>query len=364
MAGAGGAHCCGRYSRSRVSPEGGSDGAVASEAQDARRERAGHSSVARQPNHDPMGGAPRQEEKQTCVICVGVDAGGSSTIAALSKDGTYVRESRGAGANATTLGIDDAADIIIKMIRDVLSGDEPDAIYLGAAGAGRARVADGLRELLGLAFRKARIGVGDDAAIALRAAVPDGDGAVLIAGTGSTAYAENGERSQRVGGLGYLAGDEGSAFWIGMQAVKLYGRVLDGRANSDETTDLVARVLDAPDRERYIGALYDAPMQPAKIAAMAPSIIAFADKGNRASTKIVQQAALELGELVKAALKAVDLFERSPVVAFAGGLFAENSLLSFLLETRLIGDVAGAAVVKGGDEPVRGALRLAERLAR
>jgi N-acetylglucosamine kinase-like BadF-type ATPase len=298
------------------------------------------------------------------VISVGVDAGGTSTVAALSKDGAYVRDAHGRGANATTVGVDDAADVIITTIREALAGDSPDAIAIGAAGAGRARIAGQLRELVESAFRGALVVVGDDAPIAFRAAIPQGDGAVLIAGTGSTAYAERGDQSQRVGGLGYLAGDEGSAFWIGMQAVKLYGRVLDGRVNRDETTDLVARVLGVTDREGFIAALYDRAFDPARVAALAPTIIAFAGKGNRASTKIVQQAAQELGDLVKAALRAVQLLEASPRIALAGGLFGENSLLTFLLETRLNGDVAGAAIVKGGDEPVRGALRLAERLRR
>jgi len=261
------------------------------------------------------------------VICVGVEAGGTSTVAALSRNGEYARSARGPEANATTLGVDDAADIIVKTARDVLAGQHPDCVYVGAAGAGRLRVAEQLIELLESAFRGARVAVGDDAAIAFRAAIPDGDGAVLIAGTGSTAYAERGERSQRVGGLGYFAGDEGSAFWIGMQAVKLYGRVLDGRANKDETTDLVARSLDAPDRERYIEALYDEPLRPSKIAALAPSIIAFAGKGNRASTKIVQQAAQELGELLRGALRAVELIDASHRIALAGRLFREDRQL-------------------------------------
>lgn len=294
------------------------------------------------------------------MISVGVDAGGTSTVAALARDGAYAGQIRGPEANATTLGIDDAADIIIRTVRDVLQGARLDSLYVGAAGAGRARVADELRELLESAFRGARIAVADDTAIALRAAIPDGDGAVVIAGTGSTAYAEHGDRVQRVGGLGHLAGDEGSAYWIGLQAVKLYGRVLDGRGVRDETTDLAARALDAPDRERFIGALYDAPLRPSKVAALAPSIVAFAGKGNRASTKIVQQAAQELGDLVRAALRAVELVD-SPRIALAGGLLRENSLLSFLLETRLNGDFPGVAIVKGGDEPARGALRLAQR---
>jgi glucosamine kinase len=296
------------------------------------------------------------------VICIGVDAGGTSTNAALSIDGVFVRETSGRAGNATTVGIEGAAAVIIGAIGDLLDGASPATIYVGAAGAGRARFANALQERIAAAFPGAKVVVADDTAIALRAAIPNGDGAVLVAGTGSVAYAVHGERTHRAGGLGYLAGDEGSGFWIGMQAVKLYGRVLDGRANRDETTDLVALKLDALDRERYVAALYDAPVQPAAIASLAPSIIELAGKGNRSSTKIVQQAAQELGDLVRSALKAVELNDASPAVAFAGGLLRENSLLSFLLETRLIGDVAGITIVRGGDDPARAALRLAEGL--
>ena len=298
------------------------------------------------------------------MICVGVDAGGTATVAQASFGGAPAREAHGGAANATVIGVDDAADVIVTTIRAATGGRAPDTVYAGVAGAGRARVASGVRELIEAAFRGAAVVVGDDATIALRAAVPSGDGAVLVAGTGSFAYAECGERTARVGGLGYLAGDEGSAYAIGMDAVKLYGRVLDGRARRDETSDLVARALDAPDRDALIAALYDAPMQPARIAALAPPIVAFAGKGNRASTKIVQQAAQELGELVKAALRGAGLLDGSPSIAFAGGLLRENSVLSYLLETRLQGDVPGAAIVKHGDPPVAGALRLAQRLVR
>ena len=77
----------------------------------------------------------------------------------------------------------------------------------------------------------------------------------------------------------------------------------------------------------------------------------------------MQQAAQELGDLVKAALVAVELVDAAPAIALAGGLLRENSLLTFLLETRLNADVPGVAIVKGGDAPELGALRLAERLA-
>src|ERR1700738_1976144 len=99
------------------------------------------------------------------MICVGVDAGGSSTVAALSQGAADVRGGRGHGANATTLGVDDAADIIISVVRDVLDGEDADAIYIGAAGAGRARVSAGLREMIEIAFRGARVVVGGDGGV-------------------------------------------------------------------------------------------------------------------------------------------------------------------------------------------------------
>jgi len=296
------------------------------------------------------------------LVAVGVDAGGTTTRAVVSENGAVAGEAQGSGANATALGIDDAANAIVTVVRRALDHRKPDTIVVGAAGAGRLSVADALAAMIGNAFPDARVAVEGDTAIALRAAIPNGPGIVLIAGTGSTAYAENGDQRALVGGLGYLAGDEGSAFSIGMAAVRLYGRVLDGRARADETTDLVARALGAADRSSYLDALYDAPLVPATISALAPSIIAFAGKGNRAAAKIVQQAGLELGDLIKGAAKAVGLLEASPQVALAGGLFAENSLLSFLLETRIVGDLPGALVVRGGDAAETGALRIAQTL--
>ena len=250
------------------------------------------------------------------LVAVGVDAGGTTTRAVVSENGAVAGEAQGSGANATALGIDDAANAIVTVVRRALDHRKPDTIVVGAAGAGRLSVADALAAMIGNAFPDARVAVEGDTAIALRAAIPNGPGIVLIAGTGSTAYAENGDQ----------------------------------------------RALGAADRSSYLDALYDAPLVPATIAALAPSIIAFAGKGNRAAAKIVQQAGLELGDLIKGAAKAVGLLEASPQVALAGGLFAENSLLSFLLETRIVGDLPGALVVRGGDAAETGALRIAQTL--
>jgi N-acetylglucosamine kinase-like BadF-type ATPase len=294
-------------------------------------------------------------------IAVGVDAGGTATVAVASRTGVAAGEVRGGPANATSHGVEAAAAEIARTVLAATAGSVPDALYVGAAGAAGEEVAralcDALRERLG---GVGALSVAGDAETALRAGVPDGPGIVLIAGTGSLAYAVNGEKRAHVGGFGYLLGDEGSAYRIGFAAIELLSRAYDGRGRADETTALAERVLQCTDRAGLLAALYGAPVDVAKIASMAPSIVAFAGKGNRASTRIVQKAATELGDLVRAAARAVDLAEASPNVAFAGGLLRENTLLSYLLELRVVNEVPGAAIVRVRDEPARTALRFAE----
>jgi glucosamine kinase len=296
------------------------------------------------------------------AIAVGVDAGGTSTVAALSRGGRFERVTRGGPANASSQGVAAAAGTILETIRELSGAEQPQALYLAAAGAGNAETAGALEDALHAAFPAARLTVADDARCALRAAIPDGPGAVLIAGTGSVAYAENGEARVRVGGAGYLLGDEGSAFAIGLGALKLLARVYDARAECDETTAFAARAFEAQDRASLLAALYRIPLDVAKVASLAPSVIAFAGKGNRAATKLVQNAAQDLGELVKAAVRQAGLMQASPAIAFAGGLLRENSLLSFLLETRVQGDLPGASIVRLRGEPAHAALRFAEAM--
>lgn len=296
-------------------------------------------------------------------ITIGVDAGGTSTVAALSRDGVFETQAREGPANASSRGIDAAALTIAAAVRELTGDTDPAALFVAAAGAGRATVRDGLFDALSKAFPETdAIAVEEDLRVALRASIAQGPGIVLIAGTGSVAYAEHGDLRVRVGGDGYVLGDEGSAYAIGLAGLKLLARTFDGRARADETTDLVARHFDVTGRDGLLDAIYGAPLEVARVAALAPSIVAFADKGNRTSTKIVQTAATDLGDLVRVAVRTAGLTDLSPTIALAGGLLRENSMLSYLLEHRVVNETPGAAIVRARDEPVRAALYFAEAL--
>lgn len=296
-------------------------------------------------------------------LAIGVDAGGTSTRAAISRDGAFLKEYAAAGASASALGIEETSRRLAQAIETVASGEQPQAIYVGAAGAGRAEVAQALEASLTKRFSGAVIRVVDDARIVLRAVARSGPGLVLIAGTGSIAYAEDAAgQSHRAGGYGYLLGDDGSGFAIGLAAARQLARVLDGRGPQDELTAAIGGRLGISTQAQLFDRIYLDDTRVAVLASLAQSVIELAGAGVRSANKIVQAAALELADLVKVVAKKSGLQNATVPLVFSGGLFKENSVLTFLLETRLQSDLPGAEINKQGVEPHRGALAAAEAM--
>lgn len=69
----------------------------------------------------------------------------------------------------------------------------------------------------------------NDVALAHLGAFGGGHGVLLLAGTGSMAWARGPGGEARVGGWGHAFGDEGSAHWIGREALGCASAALDGR---------------------------------------------------------------------------------------------------------------------------------------
>lgn len=295
-------------------------------------------------------------------IIVGVDAGGTKTTLAHRCGDSEPRLLRAQAANAATQGAERAGAVIANLVESVLDGAQPHAIFVGMAGGGADSIAQSVRDLLQSRFERARILVRDDAAIALRANVPEGDGVVLVAGTGSIAYAERGEQQFRAGGFGYLLGDEGGGFRIGATAIGQLLRAYDGRAPHNDLTQAVAQSLGVNDAAQTVSAIYSQRLPVPAIAAVAEVVVQLASAGDRTALKIVQAAAADLGELAKAIVTKAGLRGSRAPIAFAGGLLRGNSVLSYLLETRLLNEFSDMPIVKTAREPVYGALSLAQRL--
>lgn len=298
------------------------------------------------------------------MIAVGVDAGGSHTIAVAMRDGELLRPATGPAANLVIVGIDRAADAIGDTITAASESALPDAVVVGVAGSGSESTASALLAALTARFPQARIEVTDDAHIALRAAVPAGDAVALIAGTGSIAYAEVGGNAFRVGGFGYLVGDEGSGFMIGASAIRLALKASEGRAPSDALTQAVLERLGASRAREAVATLYSGNTPVATVASFALLVLEAAAAGERGAVKIVQTAALDLFDLVRSICRTASIgTDKETPLAMCGGVLGENSMLSYLLETRIANELPHLAIVKNPTAPHFGALAQARALA-
>ena len=77
------------------------------------------------------------------------------------------------------------------------------------------------------------INVVSDAEVAYASATAEPDGTVVVGGTGSVAARiANRRKTTWVGGWGWLLGDEGSAYWIGREAVRSTLRLLQGTGDA------------------------------------------------------------------------------------------------------------------------------------
>ncbi|TAM72658.1 hypothetical protein EPN44_15300 [bacterium] len=298
-------------------------------------------------------------------VVVGVDAGGSKTLAVAANGGERVGQAERGPANATSLGVESAVATILDAVSEAARGCQVGAVCVGAAGASRRGVAYPIRQALVKAYPEAQVRIVDDAAIALRAAVPDGPGVVVVAGTGSIGYAEDAQGSvHRAGGLGWLIGDEGSGYAVGLATLREAAKTLDGRGEAHALLALVREHLPAKDREELLSSVYarsGAHLETARVAALAEGVLRLAGEGDRSAGGIVEHAALDLAALGVDAARAAGLAQDAPHVVLAGGLLCAKTPLAQLVQRRIESDIRGAAVARLEREPVEGALALARR---
>lgn len=226
------------------------------------------------------------------TVLVGVDAGGTGSRAVVVRDGA-VTERRDLGPLNVLLHAD-AVDRLAGLVAEVGAA----GAGLGLAGVRSAAQAAGIAaEVAGRTG--ARVVVGDDADAALAGAFRGAPGIVVIAGTGSNAAGRDAAgRTARVGGHGYLLGDEGGGYWIGRQAVTAALRAADGTGPPTALTALVERAFAS-----LVGAeqqVHRHPTDRQLLARLVPAVALAAGDGDAVAAGILTAAADHLADLADA----------------------------------------------------------------
>lgn len=268
---------------------------------------------------------------------MGIDGGGSNLrVAITTADLEVCGKANAATVNPSIIGHAAAARLIQDTMQEAIAqaGLTPEhiaSVGIGIAGAVPPLAADWLREVITAVIPQTYIVPSVDFEIALVGAHGQRYGILVLAGTGSVAYGINaaGEKA-RVGGWGYLMGDEGSGYWLGIQALRLVMHAYDGRENPTALRESVLAALNLKDESYMTRWLHqDDTARNRDIARLAPLVMEVAAAGDAIANRIVDSGAQELLRLCQTVIRRLNMTD--PPIAFVGGLLENPTLLSMRL---------------------------------
>ncbi|MGG4440083.1 N-acetylglucosamine kinase [Brevibacillus fortis] len=268
---------------------------------------------------------------------IGIDGGGSKTKAAICNEAGQVQAIvAGESSNPLSRSWGDVEATLRQLIDAVrikagAKEEEVAGLFIGLGGADRPQIKERLQHAFADEWGE-RLLIDNDVIAALYAGTWGQPGIVLLAGTGSIACAFSKEGARhRVGGWGYLIGDEGSGFDLGKKAAIAVMREYDGRGESTVLTRLFMDYYGVERPDELISLIYEGSNPRMELAKTSQLVEQAAALGDPVANALIMQAVEDLLELADACLKKV----QKPVpVVLAGGLLTASTILREQLVAR------------------------------
>lgn len=259
------------------------------------------------------------------MLIMGID-GGQSTTRALIADTEGNLLGLGVGGAANHIHEPGGPERLRRSLRDAVNGalqsaslppDTRFAVALCGMTGGGALV----EEICQQELPAEKVVVTHDTRTALYCITQGAPGAVVIAGTGSVAYGMNelGETAA-VGGWGYLMGDEGSAYWIALQALNVCTRAEDGRIPNTWLKRAILMHFGLDSLRALHQRIYSGQMSRAEIASAARAVSDAARLGERMAIRILGSAGRELGMMAVVVLRKLGMQYQRVRVGIVGGV--------------------------------------------
>ena len=233
-------------------------------------------------------------------LFLGVDGGGTQCRARLADRSDRMLGEGVSGPANIRLGLDAAFAAVLDAARQCLA-----EARLGEPAIGRiiaCLALAGATEPTELAAARSRrlpfrhTVISSDAHAACVGAHGGFGGGVIIAGTGSVGWAIVDGRQYRVGGWGLMLSDDGSAAWLGREAMRRVLWAHDGRITS---TVLLARLFEEFDADPYAIVRWAATASPADFGQLAPVVVEHAARGDPVAIELMRQAASHIDALAE-----------------------------------------------------------------
>lgn len=298
-------------------------------------------------------------------LYIGVDGGQSGTRAVLATEtGQVLATGTGPACDHITgeHGYTRNAAAIQGAVKDALAKAQREAgdvasIGMGLTSAPREINARPIFERIVREVVDPRhIWVDHDAATNLAGASAGQPGVVVIAGSGSIAYGLNAEGAEgRAGGLGYLMGDEGSAWWIGITALRAAAAAADGRGPDTALLPFVLDHFGLPTIRHLHGVLYAPSFERTMVSGLTVHVARLAGTDGVART-IMSMAGEKLASMTVAAVRQIHAPGEPVDIYPTGGVFRAGDLVTGPFKQTLREQWPSVSVREPALEPVFGAL--------
>lgn len=255
---------------------------------------------------------------------LGVDGGGSKTTAVVFDEcGNFICKSCGESINYYSVGLENAK-LAMKDIIDKLSVRAFDCAVIGMSALNeRASAEETERFCSGIIESKKTI-MDSDLFVALEAVDTDGECAAIISGTGSMAvYRDNSGIISHAGGWGYILGDEGSGYSIGLSGIKAAIRAAEKSAPETEILGRCLEYFSIKNICELIGLYYEKTVSRKTTAAFAKEVYFCAENGDEVALNIIRS---EAKELAKTSLALLNDKNKNTEIGLWGGVFQNNRI--------------------------------------
>ncbi|MGM0439114.1 MAG: BadF/BadG/BcrA/BcrD ATPase family protein [Patescibacteria group bacterium] len=289
-------------------------------------------------------------------LVLGIDGGGTKTDIALADlKGNILKKEEAGPASLRNTGVDESCKNILEGVRNIFPVEGNIVSTFIGFPAIQEEYSD-QKDYIRNIFAKeisGKINIGSDQLVAFKSGTSSGTGIVLIAGTGGVVRGFKENKSAKASGWGYF-GDEGSAFWVGIEAYRKITKQLDGRGKKTKITEMLFKEWGIEKVEELNKKVYQNPMRAIpKLSIM----VDYAEReGDEIARSILEKAAEELSLSVRAVVEDLELEDTFPLILI-GGMFKSKFLEEEL--SNKINKFANIEIIKPEKGPVFGAVKLA-----
>ena len=291
---------------------------------------------------------------------LGIDGGGTKTEFALAdNEGQIIRSLLLGTSNPSDIGIHATLEVLRAGISEICAhiSKKSVSLFAGLAGGSTDGVSEQIQQFLN-SFGFAKVAHGSDAKSAVAAGLGKQDGVAVIMGTGSVAFAQHSGKQTRVGGYGYLLGDEGSGFSFGRDALLTALQFEDGSGEASAIVDLVKAHCQSQNVLEKLGSFYEGGKR--IIADYARCVFEAYRMGDRIAETIVNQNLKAVAKMVRGAANRLPKNNIPVPVVLCGGLAcAEGNVIIPILERILSEDSKKYEISICRHSMIYGALTLA-----